>query len=270
MLRKGHPLGYYTCSKRASPYGRGDGVRCSLKPLKAEVLDQAVWSDLCELMTDSTRIARYAGLDTEATREQLQTQVEHLHREIQACDRQLQRLLDAYQQGAIEMQNLLARRKPIDARKTLLADSLSEAQGVLGDARLRHSFRKQLPHLVCQVQQALVSADSATRRRLLRLLIDRVVVQPNLDLEIHYVVPGPGRLAASLPTPGDPHPEGNLPNRDRPLSGDFGLHSERELALRVQERPSGQQEAPEQVEHGQGGDRTAQNSSRIPPRTSFW
>jgi len=104
------------------------------------------------------------------------------------------------------MDDLLARRQQIDARKTLLADALRQAEGTLHDEDVRRSFRAQLPDLVRQVKNGLANADFATRQRLVRLLIDRVVVQPNLDLEIHYVLPASGRLAACFPQAGKPPP----------------------------------------------------------------
>ncbi len=222
--------GYYVCIKHAQPGRFGDGVRCCQEPIKAELIDEAVWSDLCELMSNSARIAKYAGLDTEASRAPLQGEVDHLQQDLQTCDRQIQRLLDAYQRDAIEMDDLLARRKQIDARKTLLADTLRQAESALRDEDVRRSFRARLPDLARQVKNGLASADFATRRRLVRLLIDRVVVQPNLDLEIHYVLPGPGRLAACFRSTDEPPPERPPPGRQGEVSGQFGLHSERRSA----------------------------------------
>jgi site-specific DNA recombinase len=244
--------GYYTCIKHDKPARFGDGLKCSLNPIKAEVIDEVVWSDLCNLMSDSTRIARYAGLDGKATRKPLQTEVERLHRELRACERQLQRLLDAYQHGAMEMGDLQARRKQLDTRKTLLTDALKQAERALADEDVRRSLCARLPELVRRVKNGLANADFATRLRLVRLLIDRVVVHPNLDLEIHYVLPGAGRLPGGFSQAGKPLPEGQPPVPDGVVSGKLGLHSQRQIALRPEKRADGSEQASQQSHYGLG------------------
>ena len=215
---------YYICLKRAQPTRYGDCVtKCSLEPMKASLLEEVVWSDLQELLSDPERIARHAGLDAESP-QPLHSQMEHLNREVQACDRQVQRLLDAYQREAIDMEDLLRRRKEIDARKALLTDSLEQARRALLDDKARRAIRSHLPDLVRQVKDGLNSADFQTRQRLVRLLIERIIIQPNLDIEIHYALPGPARHAGGTPT-GTPPPTPCSPGSG-PVSGDFGLHSE--------------------------------------------
>jgi hypothetical protein len=191
--------------------------------MKASLLEEVVWSDLQELLSDPERIARHAGLDAESP-QPLHSQMEHLNREVQACDRQVQRLLDAYQREAIDMEDLLRRRKEIDARKALLTDSLEQARRALLDDKARRAIRSHLPDLVRQVKDGLNSADFQTRQRLVRLLIERIIIQPNLDIEIHYALPGPARHAGGTPT-GTPPPTPCSPGSG-PVSGDFGLHSE--------------------------------------------
>ena len=203
-------------------------TKCELEPMKASVLEEVVWNDLRELMSDPARIARHAGLDAESP-QPLRRQVDHLIREVQACDRQVQRLLDAYQREAIDIEDLLRRRKEIDARKALLTDSLEQAKTALHDDKVRRAIRSHLPDLVRHVKDGLNSADFQTRQRLVRLLIERIVIQPNLDIEIHYALPGPATLAGETPT-GTPPPTPDSTGSG-PLSGNFGLHSELPWAL---------------------------------------
>ncbi len=223
---------YYCCLRRAQHTRYGDCVtKCSLPPLKADILDDVVWNDLRAVMSDPARIARHAGLEPDTTPKRLKLEVEHLTREIKGCDRQMQRLVDAYQRGAVEMEDLLRRRKAIDGRKGILADSLKQAEAALHDDQVRRDIRAQLPDFVSQVTASLDSAEFYTRQRLVRLLIDRVVIHPNLEVEIHYVLAALGRL-------GDPPPESPVENRvasgsDSTLSSDIRLCSDRKPDLAV-------------------------------------
>ena len=187
--RTGQVFRYYICLKRSQPTRYGDCVtKCSLEPLNADVIDDIVWNDLRDTMSDPERIARYAGLDEKATCEPLLNKVNHLKHQIQSCERQVRRLVDAYQCGAVEIDDLITRREQIESRRSLLADALKQAEASLKDDKVRHAIRARLPDLVCQVKQGLESADFQTRQQLVRLLIDCVVVQPNLDIEIHYAL----------------------------------------------------------------------------------
>ncbi len=91
-----------------------------------------------------------------------------------------------------------------------------------------------------------------TRLRLVRLLIDRVVVHPNLDLEIHYVLPGAGRLPGGFSHAGKPLPEGQPPVPDGVVSGKSGLHSQRQLATGAEEGEAGEEQGTDDVQHGRG------------------
>jgi site-specific DNA recombinase len=213
----------YRCIKHADHTRYGDCVtRCILPPLKADLLDEVVWNDLRTVMSDPARIARHAGLEQDTTSQPLKAEVERLMREIQSCDRQTQRLVDAYQRGAVEMEDLLLRRKQIDGRKVVLTDAIKQAEAALRDDQARRDISAQLPDFVRHVSASLESADFHTRQRLVRLLIDRVVIQPDLDVEIHYAL-GPLRRVGDA--------ESNQAGKrgpaagDRPLSSDLRLHS---------------------------------------------
>jgi site-specific DNA recombinase len=241
---------YYVCIKHAQQDRYGDPkTRCDSEPIKAEVLDDIVWSDLRAVMSDPERIARYAGLEQGPTRQPARTDIHRIMREIEGCDRQLQRLVDAYQRGAVEMDDLVARRKQIDARRALLVDERKEVETSLRDDEGRRAIRDQLPELARNVRSSLETADFETRVRLVRLLIDRIVVDANFDLEIHYVLPASGRSAG--PANGDggtgrgtgagPDPRSL---NTHSVSSDLRLHSETQShvapRLRSPEHPSGE------------------------------
>lgn len=231
-----HIFRYYICIKHNMPKRYGDPrVCCPMAPIKAEVIDEIVWNDLRAIMSDPQRIAQYAGLEGTPAQQPLRTDPDRIARDLEACDRQLQRLVDAYQRGAVELADLTARRKQLDLRKSLLLASQKEAERTLQDEDARRAIRDRLPELIARIQGSLGAADLETRQRVLRLLVDRIVVHGSLELEIHYVLPITGAS-------GDPRAD--PPSRDgrerprlappagpkaldmRPVSSNLGLHSE--------------------------------------------
>ena len=230
---------YYMCTKRVSPTRYGDrDTKCTLKPLRAHGLDDAVWADLRELLSDSKKIAEYAGLGPIAKLKPLHDEVARLRREIETCDQQMQRIVDAYQKGVIDADNLQTRRKQVEGRRQIAAEALGQADTTIRDENVRKAFEAHIPALIERVKQTLESADFVTRQKLVRLLVDRIIVHANHDLEIHYVLPGPSRLA-SIPAPSTSAPSDDdvkslVSKRNIKVSSVSELSPERErdLAMR--------------------------------------
>jgi site-specific DNA recombinase len=223
----GQVFRYYGCIKHAQQDRYGDPKECcTMQPMKVEILDEIVWTDLREVMSDPERIARYAGLEQGPPPQPLQREIDRLTRELEGCDRQLQRLVDAYQRGAVEMEDLVSRRTQIDARRSLLIDARKDVETTLRDEEVRRAVRAQLPELVHSIRGSLDTADLATRQRLVRLLIDRIVIHANMDVEIHYVLP-PASRPPDPSNDGEADPDSNnQPPTPPPVSSNFGLHSQ--------------------------------------------
>ena len=225
--RRGNVYSYYTCIRHSKPDRIGDGSRCPAPPMKAEVLDAIVWNDLYDLMSDPVRVARFAGLDEKAADAQLHQEADRLSREVRDCERQLQRLVDAYQQGAIEVDELLPRQKGVSERKATLVQQLKGVEKTINDAEVRSTIRSHLPSLLHNIQSSLQTADFKTRQEVARLLIERVVVAPNLGVEIHYHLPLAGIRGVSPPEkdPTSQPPERLFSLTSRGVSSNFPLHS---------------------------------------------
>jgi hypothetical protein len=132
--------------------------------------------------------------------------------------RQLDRLLDAYQHGAIRVDELKARR---DRLAELEAATRARAEALMVTEAERERLDRvttDLVALAATLCAGIAQLDFAGRERLVRLLIERVVVTDD-QVTIEHVIPLSGRFARlhtgdrrSGRDPKDPH----LP---RPLAG---------------------------------------------------
>jgi site-specific DNA recombinase len=238
MVANGHgpaesKLRYYKCRKHWQPEQYGDGNRCPMPTIHAMVLDDIVWRDLCDLLADPERIMRYGGLNDEENDDLFCREEDRLSRETKACDRQLKRLLDAYQHDALEVDDLLRRRKALVERKRILIEELKRIQKTRAEAGTRSALRARIPDLVRHVQIGLQASDFETRQQLVRLLVERVVVMPNLDVEIHYHLPLSGIHAPRPPAgngaAGPPHQ--TPPVSGENVSGNFQLRPQPRAAV---------------------------------------
>jgi site-specific DNA recombinase len=184
---KGRPekprYAYYICAGKVPGRPEHPEGRCPARYIPAQALDDLVWRDVCEVLTHPESIAQaleraQAGAwlpqELQARRAQLQQGVEHLAR-------QLERVGDAYQAGAIPLAEYRRRRQALERQRQQLEVQVDQHQAVTHVMASIEGFCEQ-------VQQGLAQATFAQRRQLVELLIDRVVVT-NGDVEIRYVIP---------------------------------------------------------------------------------
>jgi site-specific DNA recombinase len=114
---------YYRCKGMDVLAMRGRRESCHARQLATERLDALVWADLCALLTDPAvlqdalrraRAGRLSGDERAARGRDLRRQ----HAQVQ---RQVARLVDAYQAEALTLEELRARRARLEARLTELA-----------------------------------------------------------------------------------------------------------------------------------------------------
>ena len=166
------------------------GTRCPHATVAAPPLDDLVWSDVVSLLTDpellltawkeQNRMRENQGLSRE--------EIRRLKRQMIDANTQRQRLLDAYQEGAIELEELTARRQVIDEKIVKIQMNLDDFSRIdkeeLSFANLRENI-----HQVCEsLSKGLNSMSMKEKMRLSQKLIEKVVVE-KYNVEIHYRFP---------------------------------------------------------------------------------
>jgi site-specific DNA recombinase len=109
---------YYCCAGK-DPVTVGRVERCPSRRVRADRLDALVWTLVCELLQDPQSILQEYALwqhVQQGQQGQFQEQLDRIDTQIGNLERQLQRLIDAYQQEVITLQDLSARREQITQR----------------------------------------------------------------------------------------------------------------------------------------------------------
>src|SRR6185437_16236468 len=113
---------------------------------------------------------------------------------LRRLDREEQRLIDAYQAEAIDLDELKRRREQIQGRRVVLTGQRDQEQRLRRERQTAKEVWADLTAFCRRVRSRLDEATLAERQRILQLLIDRVIVGPD-SLEIRHVIPL-GRLKA--------------------------------------------------------------------------
>lgn len=199
--RPEHPYEYhyYACAHRAA-VDTGRAERCSARRVRAEELDAVVWKALCDWLQQPQMLQKEVETWLES-RENSQAAHQERVRLEGACRHlqgQIDRLIDAYQQGALGVDELKVRRERLEAslQATRARVEHLEAQHAEG-ARLER-LGAELEAFAAAIRDGLEALDFSGRQRLVRLLVERIIVQGE-DVTIEHAVPLSGRFCRLRP-----------------------------------------------------------------------
>ncbi len=185
--------GRYVCSAR---YPRHEPWSCDGRSVLAPKTEPLVWEYVSGLLSDPDLLrARYEESRGDPTVEvRAEQERERIERKLGAMDREVQRLIDAYQAGVIELGELRERRGRIEEHGRTLRERLSEIGRQRADREQEVRLLTGLDEFCESVRGALVEPSLETKQKVLQLVVDRIVVEDS-KITIHHIVPtGPVRL----------------------------------------------------------------------------
>jgi site-specific DNA recombinase len=180
---------YYRCLG-TDKFRNGGEILCRNKSVSGRPLEEAVWSDLCGLLQDPERLRR----EIERRQERpTAAEADGLHRRksIEQLKRRLGRLIDVYENGLIDKEQFTSRIGSV--RDRLQREEEAQAQterDALSEQELQLVV-SQFDHFRDRITSRLEQADFATKRNLLRLLINRIEVDTDEVRVVYKVHPHP-------------------------------------------------------------------------------
>ncbi len=184
---------YYWCCGTDAQYIRPRRCYCPHPTTAAAKLDELVWSDVVSLLQDpqlllaAWREQHQLPLNGTLAAEQIKT----LTRRIRDAERQKQRLLDAYQHEALELEELTVRRQSIEQRVQADQKALEELSRQAESGFTLGDLEKHVEEICERLAGKLHNMDMSKRIKLCRDLIDKVEVK-NHDVQIYYKLPVSG------------------------------------------------------------------------------
>jgi len=191
---------YYRCVGTDS-YRFGGQRVCSNKQVRSDMLEEAVWQDVCSLLKDPERIEQEWQRRLTAKPDVGWNGTEQLRSTIDKVRRGISRLIDSYQDGLLEKADFEPRiRKAKDRLKQLQAD-LDQR---FSEEEQRSSLRLvigQMREFAASVADGLDQADWSTRRAIIRAAVKRIEIDEE-EVRIVYKIspdsPGKGTKMSSL------------------------------------------------------------------------
>ena len=178
---------YYRCIG-GDKYRRPDAELCRNQSLLGHKLEAKVWSEVCALLRDPSRLEREL---TRRRDESLKSPSElaESERRLKELRGRLDRLIDAYAAGLLEQSEFEIRINPLRAQYDRESSALTSLRGS-ASADSVESATEHLRAFSESVTSHLSEAQADLKRELCELLIARIEIH-STEIRIVYKVPSP-------------------------------------------------------------------------------
>jgi site-specific DNA recombinase len=167
---------YYRCVGMDG-YRFGGQRVCANTQIRTDLVEIAVWQEVCQLLQDPHRLEReYHRRGHARPRGAKWETPESLRAQINKLQRGMARLIDGYAEGLIEKVEFEPRIKRLKQRVTILEEQLQQLADVAVQQRELRLLIGQLEEFVIKVQRNLATADWAMKREIIRALVRRVEI----------------------------------------------------------------------------------------------
>jgi site-specific DNA recombinase len=193
---------YYRCLGTDAYRFGGERV-CANPQVRTDLLDLAVWQEVCALLAHPERLAEEYRRRLHAPGRTKRQAQPTLDAQIGKLRQGLARLIDSYAEGLIDKQEFEPRIARLRQRLIALEE---QAQQLQDEAALHTELRLiigRLENFAAQVHNGLAAADWTSKRELIRALVKRVEVtqeQVNVVFRVdqHPTEPDPGKKSLQL------------------------------------------------------------------------
>jgi site-specific DNA recombinase len=186
-------INYYRCIGQDG-WRHPDGKRCTSHPVRADELDPLVWGEVRKLLEDPALVRaeidrRLAAARTEhpAARRR-----DALERDLTRAKGAVERLIEAYQEQLISLDELRTRMPALRKRQSTLQAQLDSLDAELHDAATYLQLADTLEGFLGRLADGLDQLDIAGQQRVLRLVVREVLIGGEDDnVTIRHSIPTP-------------------------------------------------------------------------------
>ena len=182
---------YYRCLG-SDAWRHLGGPLCDNRPVRQDLLDRIVWQEVVRLLEDPALIQQELDRRLAAARESdpAQRREQALQKELTRVGKSIERLLNAYQEGLLAIDQLRERMPSLRQRDQA---QRSELQAITEQTRDRATYLRLAETLAAFLTRLKVAADTldiAERQRIARLVIKEVLIGDD-KIVIRHCIPVP-------------------------------------------------------------------------------
>ena len=175
----------YYCTNQ--DHGRSLAQPCPCRPVDGSVIEPLIWQAVTELLADPQLILDYylARQDESAITPH---ELKRVRQELSQIEKQKGRLLDAYQGGVIELDELETRRQVLAEHRQALQQRLADLEQLARQQARQDALRSDVVRFCEKIRSVLQSPTPEEQQQVLRLVVDHILVGKD-QLTIKHIVP---------------------------------------------------------------------------------
>ena len=199
-------LHYYKCIGSDS-WRKLGGPVCDNRMVRQDLLDQIVWAEVIRLLEDPMLIQQELDRRLTAARSSNPTKKheQSMHRELIRVGKGIERLLTAYQEELLSLEQLRERMPALRQREQTLRTELQAIANQTTDRATFLRLAEALTTFLGRLRSAADTLDTIERQRIVRLVVKDILIGEDSIIIRHCIPVG---LAAppdsGPPTPGKP------------------------------------------------------------------
>ena len=160
------------------------------KPVRADYLDALVWKQITTLLADPTLIRDEINkrLDQARTADPATAQRTRLAAGLTKANQAIERLIGAYQEQLITLDELRTRMPELRARESSLRQQLQVLDAQLADREVYLKLADNLENFLTDLRDKAATATVTERQRVLRLVVQDILVGPD-KITVRHRIP---------------------------------------------------------------------------------
>jgi site-specific DNA recombinase len=206
---------YYRCLG-SDAYRHAGKAICDQKTIHQDLLDQLVWDEILHLLEDPTLIQNELNRRLEAARDSSPTKrrMETLARDLIRVRKSMERLLTAYQEELLSLDELRVRMSPLLQREQAMNAELQAITNQTADRAAYLRLAETLSVFLERLRSNADTLDISQRQRIMRLLVKEVIVGKDL-ITIKHSIPGQATPIGGNPRTSRPPIQHNTAETDK-------------------------------------------------------
>ena len=184
-------LYYYRCLG-ADAYRRLKGALCRNRPVRSDYLDKFVWDQIVCLLEDGTLMQAEIDRRKETARntDPRRQRNEALRKEQARLGNNVERLVTAYQEGLLSLEQLRQRMPELNKKSQAVESELRSLETAAMDQTRYLQLAESLEGFRTKLRVRAKTLDVGERQQILRLLVKEILVDAN-SLTIRHSIPIP-------------------------------------------------------------------------------
>ena len=168
------------------------GPRCDTRPVRQDLLDEVVWTEVIRLLEEPAllqqeldrRLAAAQAADPAKTRTQA------VERDLARVGKSMERLLTAYQEDLLSLEQLRERMPLLRQREQTLRHELNALVEQTRERAAHLRLAETLSAFLTRLRAAAATLDIVERQRIVRLVVKEVLVNDD-TIVIRHCIPVP-------------------------------------------------------------------------------